>query len=106
MTFSSLSKHTTSCVLPTASIDPWGGLIIASKLSIPIIPKLEIVIVPPFNSSAFNLLFLDLSINDFVSKLRSERFLFFMSLITGVVFGVLVDHLSSFPYAVAFPMLG
>ena len=61
-----------------------GGLIIASKLSIPIIPKLEIVIVPPFNSSAFNLLFFDLSINDFVSILI-QTFLFFMSLITGVI---------------------
>ena len=43
-------------------------MIIAENESTPIIPKLEIVIVPPWYSSGFNLFYLAFSINYFVSK--------------------------------------
>lgn len=41
-------------VVPTARIIDCGGLMIAEKFLIPNIPKLEIVIVPPWNSCGCN----------------------------------------------------
>ena len=69
----------------------WGGLITAVKLSTPIIPKLEIVKVPPMNSLGLSELALALAANSLVFWLIVERPLILAENTIGVINPLSVD---------------
>jgi len=73
-------------VLPIASMQLCGGLIIALKLETPIIPRLEIVMVPFEYSSGFSLFCLPRSIKSWVVVAIWLSLRFAASFTTGVIY--------------------
>ena len=69
---------------PTAKIAPCGGLITASKLSMPNMPKLEIAKLPPWYSCGASLRSLARVARSFISAESAESDLTSASLRTGV----------------------
>lgn len=67
--FSFLAGTSLDSVVPTARIIDCGGLIMAAKFLIPNMPKLDTVIVPPWNSCGFSFPSLAFAANSFTSLL-------------------------------------
>src|ERR1700761_3194235 len=63
----------------------FGGLMMALKFSMPIMPRFDTQKVPPVNCAGWSFLSLASLASDLASLLMAKRFLVCVSLITGVI---------------------